>query len=220
MQIWKGQRLSFINPDFLPCFVTLSKTNAMRLFLLFVLVGITVHTLNAQSYQGLDAIKFVNAVNDDTVILDYKSSGPLLTIIFTSNFCPYSRKYDDRISDLYRVYSNRDVDFILVNPNNGPDDSLEEMKKKANSQGYNFPYLKDPDQLLTGILGATRTPEVFLLKPVETGFELIYHGALDDNPQASGDVEYTYLKSAIESALQGQPPERAYVKVTGCIIKK
>jgi len=55
---------------------------------------------------------------------------------------------------------------------------------------------------------------------VETGFELVYHGALDDNPQASDDVEYTYLKSAIENALNGQPAERAYVKVTGCIIKK
>jgi len=192
----------------------------MRLFISYVLVGFVFQHLNAQSYQGLDAIKFVNAVNDDTVILDYKSSGPLLIIIFTSNFCPYSRKYDDRIRDLHQTYSNRDVDFILVNPNNGPDDSLEEMKKKANSQGYAFPYLKDPDQLLTGILGATRTPEAFLLKPVETGFELIYRGALDDNPQASDDVEYTYLKSAIENVLLGQPAERDYVKVTGCIIKK
>ena len=192
----------------------------MRLFLLFVLIGNTFPHLNAQSYQGLDAIKFVNAVNDDTVILDYKSSGPLLIIIFTSNFCPYSRKYDDRINELHRAYRNRDVDFILVNPNNGPDDSLEEMKKKANSLGYAFPYLKDPDLLLTGILGATRTPEAFLLKPVETGFELFYHGAIDDNPQASDDVEYTYLKSSIENALQGKPAERDYVKVTGCIIKK
>ena len=185
-----------------------------------LLVSFSIANLDAQSYQGLDAIKFVNAVNNDTVILDYKSSGSLLTIIFTSNYCPYSRKYDARIIELYREYSNRGVKIVLVNPNNGPDDSLEEMKKKANSQGYEFPYLKDPDQLLTGILGATRTPESFLLKPVETGFELVYHGALDDNPQASDDVEYAYLKSVIENALNGQPAKKSYVKVTGCIIKK
>ena len=190
-------------------------------FLLVILViGGGLPILQAQTYQGLDAIKFINAIDDDTVILDYKTSAPLVAIIFSSNFCPYSRRYNDRINALHKDYSNKDIQFILVNPNEGPDDSLAEMKKKASEQGYQFPYLKDPDQILTGILGAGRTPEVYLLKPIENGFELVYNGAIDDNPQAPTDVENAFLKSAIDKSLIGEPVETNYTKVTGCIIKK
>ena len=192
----------------------------MRLFLLLFLVCLHMLTLNGQTYQGLDAVKFVNAIDGDTLVLNYKTSGPLITIVFTSNFCPYSRRYDERLNTLYQKYSKRDVQFIMVNPNTGPDDSLKEMKKKATEQDYKFPYLKDPDQVLTNILGATRTPEAYLLKPIDNGFALVYHGAIDDNPQSSNDVESSYLKSAIDDALDGQPAETSYVKVTGCIIKK
>lgn len=176
--------------------------------------------LVAQSYQGLEAVKLVNAVHGDSMAIDPKSSGPLVVIIFTSNFCPYSRIYEERIIQLHQEYSKRDVEVVLVNPNQGPDDSFEEMKKKVAVAGYNFPYLKDSDQVLTSIMGATRTPEVFLLKPSNNSFELVYRGAIDDNPQAANDVEYAYLKNAIDTALKGQPVENASVRVTGCIIKR
>jgi thiol-disulfide isomerase/thioredoxin len=176
--------------------------------------------LVAQSYQGLEAVKLVNAVNGDSMAIDAKSSGPLVVIIFTSNFCPYSRIYEERIIKMHREYGNRDVEIVLVNPNQGPDDSLDEMKKKAAVAGYNFPYLKDSDQVLTSIMGATRTPEAFLLKPSNRSFELVYRGAIDDNPQAANDVEYAYLKDAIDTALRGQSVENANVRVTGCIIKR
>jgi len=192
----------------------------MRVFYLILFFCLIIHSVSGQTYQGLSAAKFVNAIDSDTVTLDHKNSGPLVMVIFTSNYCPYSRRYEDRINDLYQEYSQREVEMVLVNPNNGPDDSLEEMKKKAEEKSYQFPYLKDPDKLLTQILGATRTPEAFLLKPIENGFELVYRGAIDDNPQASNDVENHYLKSAIEIALQGQAVEVEKVKVTGCIIKK
>ena len=172
-----------------------------------------------QSYQGLDAVKLFDVVSQDSVSLDPKSSGTLEVIIFTSNFCPYSSKYEERIKQLYQEYQSRDVGLILVNPNDTPDDSVEEMKKKAESSAYSFPYLKDHKQVLKDILGATRTPEAYLLKPEANGFELVYQGAIDDNPQTSDDVEFQYLKDAIDSSLNGQEPEQARVKVTGCIIK-
>ncbi len=187
-------------------------------FVLLMLLGST--RMPAQSFQGLDAVKLVNAVNGDSVSLDHKSSGPLVVIIFTSNYCPYSRKYEDRIKNLYQEFSQKDVNFILVNPNNGPDDNLEEMRKKANSLGFAAPYLKDHEQVLTEIMGATRTPEAFLLKPVNNGFELIYRGAIDDNPQTSLDVEANFLRTAIQNALRGNPIEQAEERVIGCIIKK
>ncbi len=176
--------------------------------------------VKAQSYQGLDAVRLVNALNGDTISLDYQSSGPLVVVIFTSNYCPYSRKYEDRIKELYQEFGQRNVQFLLVNPNNSPDDSLEEMKKKATELSYQFPYLKDDQQILTGIMNASRTPEAFLLKPDASGFVLVYRGAIDDNPQAADDVENAFLKLAIEHAIEGKPVEKTEIRVTGCVIKK
>ena len=186
---------------------------------LTILLSAGCYVMMGQSYQGLDAVKLFDVVSQDSLSLNPKSSGPLVVVIFTSNFCPYSRKYEERIKQLHQEYESRDVGLVLVNPNNTPDDSLEEMKKKAESSAYTFPYLKDHDQVLKDILGATRTPEAYLLRPVANGFELVYQGAIDDNPQTSQDVEFQYLKAAIESSLNGQAPEQAKVKVTGCIIK-
>lgn len=175
--------------------------------------------LHGQSYQGLEAVKLLNVVSGDSIALDHRSSGPLAVLIFTSNFCPYSVKYEDRIKELYQQFSKRDIQFFLVNPNVTPEDSPEEMKKKARALNYPFPYLKDHQQVLTEIMGATRTPEVFLLKPVKNGFELVYRGAIDDNPQTAYDVENPYLRNAIQSVLAGDTVEPTEVRVTGCVIK-
>lgn len=192
--------------------------------LLLIVSGLIIlpmaNQVKAQSYQGLDAVRLVNALNGDTISLDYQSSGPLVVVIFTSNYCPYSRKYEDRIKELYQEFGQRNVQFLLVNPNNSPDDSLEEMKKKATELSYQFPYLKDDQQILTGIMNASRTPEAFLLKPDASGFVLVYRGAIDDNPQAADDVENAFLKLAIEHAIEGKPVEKTEIRVTGCVIKK
>jgi thiol-disulfide isomerase/thioredoxin len=193
----------------------------MKLLTALALIILSVASqLTAQSYQGLDAVKLVNAVNGDSTVLDFRSSGPLVVVIFTSNYCPYSRKYEERINQLYLEFSQRNVQFILVNPNQGPDDSLEEMKKKASELNYQLPYLKDHNQVLTGIMNANRTPEAFLLRPEESGFVLVYRGAIDDNPQTADDVENSFLKTAIQQALAGKPIAEPEVRVTGCIIKK
>jgi len=142
-----------------------------------------------------------------------------VVLIFTSNTCPYSVKYESRIMQLSADFSSKDVEIVLVNPNSGPEDGVQEMKSKARELGYTFPYLKDHDQILTDIFSATRTPEAFLLKPVSGGFELLYSGAIDDNPQAGSDVENYHLKSAIEKSLRGESVAKPQTRVTGCIIR-
>jgi peroxiredoxin len=176
------------------------------------------HRASAQSYQGLEALKLIDVVDGDSISLDHKTSGQLVVVIFTSNSCPYSVKYEDRIKELYNSFSKGDIQLFLVNPNKGPDDTLERMKAKANTLGYKFPYLKDHDQVLTEILGATRTPEAYLLKPVANGYELIYSGAIDDTPQTGDDVKNDYLRTAIEKALKGDSVASSEVRVTGCVI--
>lgn len=192
-------------------------TTTISIQLLTMLAGL--NQASAQSYQGLEAVKLIDAVDGDSISLDHKSSGSLVVVIFTSNSCPYSVKYEDRINELYSSFNKRGIQLILVNPNKGPEDNLEQMKVKANVLGYKFPYLKDHDQILTEIFGATRTPEAYLLKPVPNGYELVYSGAIDDNPQTGDDIENDYLRTAIENTLKGDPVLNTEVRVTGCVIK-
>ncbi|GJM27866.1 MAG: thioredoxin family protein [Cyclobacteriaceae bacterium] len=176
-------------------------------------------TVSAQSYQGLEAVNLVNVINGDSIALDHKTSGPLVVVIFTSNTCPYSTKYENRIIDLYNDFSKRDVQLFLVNPNGGEEDNVEKMREKANTASFPFPYLKDHEQVLTQIFGVTRTPEAYLLRPESTGFELVYRGPIDDNPQTGMDVDRNYLRTAIENSLKGNPVPNTAGRVTGCLIK-
>ena len=64
----------------------------MRVFYLILFFCLIIHSVNGQTYQGLSAAKFVNAVDSDTVTLDHKNSGPLVMVIFTSNYCPIFQK--------------------------------------------------------------------------------------------------------------------------------
>lgn len=162
-----------------------------------------------------------DAVSGETVSLSsYKDKKGVL-LIFTSNYCPYSKLYEGRISRLEQSYP--DVQLVLINPNNpqaSESDSFAEMQKKAQEEGYKFPYLADSDQKIASSLGASKTPEAFLLKPGPNGFTVLYSGAIDDNPQVETDVGESFVENAIKELLAGSVPLVKNKRPIGCMIKK
>ncbi len=188
------------------------------LIILFGLVLSTGTYAQAPEESSIGSMKFVDAVSGDSLSLSDYQDRSLLVLIFTSNYCPYSRKYESRIKQIHESYASKGLQLLLVNPNAGDNDSLQEMQKKAAEHDYKFPYLSDKEQQLTDLLGAQRTPEAFLLKAKD--FELLYRGAIDDNPQAPAYVESSYLVQAIDQALSGDATTPKKVKVIGCMIKK
>lgn len=177
----------------------------------------------AQQNVNLKAVSLHNAQNNQELTLSDFSNAKGVVFIFTSNYCPYSKLYEDRIDQLAATYSDKGIQFILINSNNpnaSSDDSVEEMAKKAKSKAYKFPYLADKEQKLQTLLGATKTPEVFLLKPKADQFQIIYSGGLDDNPQVGEDVSKHYLKDAMEALLSNKDPQLKITRATGCMIKK
>ena len=165
----------------------------------------------------------LNTVNNQQVSLSDFSGAKGVVVIFTSNYCPYSKLYEERVVEMANNYSSRGISFILINPNNpisAKDDSVEEMAKKARESGYGFPYLADKGQQVQDMFGASKTPEAFLLKPANGGFNVIYSGAIDDNPQVADDVSDNYLKNAIDALLNNKNPIVKNMRPTGCMIKK
>jgi thiol-disulfide isomerase/thioredoxin len=150
------------------------------------------------------------------------SSNAAVVVIFTSNYCPYSKLYEARIAKLSQDFQGKNVAFILINPNNpavSPEDAFDKMKEKSSVFGGKIPYLADPNQEIARLFDAKRTPEVFLLKPSGGNFTVVYNGAIDDNPQSENEVGQQYLAEAINKTIGGSTPTEANQRPTGCMIR-
>ena len=159
--------------------------------------------------------------NASVSLADYSAKKAVL-VIFTSNYCPFSKQYIGRINAMHKTYAEKGVQLLLINSNSESDneeESVAEMKKKADDHGFLFPYLADKEQVALDFFEATRTPEAFLLVPKGGNFELVYQGAIDDSPQLAEQVRNPFLINAVEDVLAGRKVARNYVRPTGCIIK-
>lgn len=152
---------------------------------------------------------------------DYRSQKGAI-VIFTCNHCPYAKLYEDRIIALHQEYAPKGFPVIAINPNAPeivPEDSYENMQKRAKEKGYPFPYLFDETQAVARAYGATKTPHVFLLKNDGEAFTVAYIGAIDDSPNDPKKVQKRYLAEAIEALLAGKPVPIPETKAIGCSVK-
>jgi peroxiredoxin len=163
--------------------------------------------------------KLPNVVDGGTVSLSSYPTCSALAIVFTSNACPYDGYYTARIKDLIDTYQGK-IQFILVNSFQEPEENVDKMKTAYARWGLPVPYLADKDQSVLNALGARKSPEVFLLKESGGKYNVVYNGAIDDNPQMASAATRLYLRSAIDKTLAGQKPDAASVRPTGCSIRK
>jgi peroxiredoxin len=181
-------------------------------------------TTNAAGYVVGDKAADFKLKNTDGKYMslsDFKDAKGFI-LIFTCNGCPYAQAYQDRIIELDRTYKPKGFPVIAINPNDTdikPDDSLEGMKERAREKGFTFPYLKDPDQEVSGTYGATKTPHAFVLKKSEERLIVAYIGAIDDNYQDAGEVREPYLANAVDALLSGKEPDPSFTMAIGCSIK-
>ncbi|MBI3590123.1 MAG: thioredoxin family protein [Candidatus Melainabacteria bacterium] len=150
---------------------------------------------------------------------DEFAKSKILVIMFTCNHCPYVQAYENRLVNLQKDFKANGVDFIAINANdekNYPEDSFENMIKRAQEKKYNFPYLRDRTQEVAKTFGASYTPEVFVF---DQNRILQYHGRIDDNWQEPSKVTKQNLKEALEAILTNKPVDRANTQAIGCTVK-
>jgi peroxiredoxin len=189
------------------------KISALTTFLLAVI------SLSSAFGQQVQNFTLPNVLNGQNVSLDTYPSCQGIVIIFTSNSCPYDEHYRNRVKKLVTDFQDK-VPVLLVNANTEPAESNENMIKKAQQLGIKIPYLADKDQLLMQRLGATKSPQAFLLKNNNGKFTIVYNGAIDDNAQVEADVKHAYLKDAIDIMLANQNVTTAEVRPAGCTIRR
>jgi peroxiredoxin len=163
------------------------------------------------------AFALVNATNNERVAFA-PGDGKLSVVIFTCNQCPYSKAFEDRIVALGRVYGKRGVRFYAIDPNDDdayPVERLSEMKERATTKNYPFPYLKDGDSAIARAYGARVTPHVFV---IDGKGAVRYRGYVDDSAKA-GVRQHTGLQDALDALLAGREVQQSATRAFGCSIK-
>jgi thioredoxin-related protein len=164
-------------------------------------------------------VKMKSVNGKEYAIKDMMNKNGVL-VMFSCNTCPYVVKYQGRTLEAIKEAKENGFGVIIINSNedyrNG-DDSYTAMQEYAKAQNYkDVPYVVDVNSAVANAFGATRTPETFLFN---TKGQLIYHGALDDNQDAS-QAKRKHLSSAINEALSGKAVSVNNTRSVGCSIKR
>lgn len=161
----------------------------------------------------------LTGVDNKEYSLDSFAGSEALLVIFSCNHCPYVKAYEDRIIDIQQDYKEKGLQVVAINSNdaeNYPEDSFEEMQKRSDERGFNFPYLYDKTQETARAYGATHTPQLFLFDKER---KLVYYGKIDDNWQEPDQVRTTYLRDALDELLAGREISVPETFAIGCTIK-
>jgi peroxiredoxin len=161
-------------------------------------------------------------------LASFKNAG-VLVIIFTCNHCPTAQAYEDRLIQLTKDYSAKNVAVVAISPNDPKSvrldelgytdmsDSFDEMKRRAKQKQFNFPYLYDGDAQATAqAYGPIATPHVFIFDKARI---LRYQGRIDNVEKPTKTPTELNTRDAIEALLQNKPVPVETTKVFGCSVK-
>lgn len=149
--------------------------------------------------------------------LDDLKDKDVVVVVFTCNSCPVASDYEDRILAFAKKYAGPDgkVGLVAICVNKVPEDLPEKLKERAESRGFNFPYLYDETQAIGKAFGAAFTPEFFVLDKQR---KIAYMGGMDDS-SLEETVKNRFLEPAVEALLAGKPVEVAEAPAIGCRVR-
>jgi thiol-disulfide isomerase/thioredoxin len=171
--------------------------------------------------QSLDSLS-LRDTDSNLVRLSTFANKKALVLIFTGNHCVYSKKYEDRLIHIANEFSSKDIAFFLVNSNDpelSQDDRFALMRERAKEKAYPCPYLWDPTAALAKAIGASKNPEVFVVRKGEKSWEMLYSGKIDDNPLIEERVERKFLVEELNRIVAGDYGPATPVPAVGCNIK-
>jgi len=144
-----------------------------------------------------------------------------LLVVFTCNHCPYAKAKHPYLNDLAEQHD--DVAVVGINPNDPeeyPEDSFDQMVAvvEEGTVAYDA-YLFDEEQTVAPAYGAVCTPDPFLFRNTDVGFQLAYHGQLDDALNPDDEPTRFHIEEAIADVLAGDSVSVDGGPSRGCTIK-
>lgn len=140
----------------------------------------------------------------------------VVVVAITCNHCPIALEYIGRMKAFAERHCGPDgkVSLVAISLSHLETDKLPRMKELSQRNGFNFPYLYDASQQSGKNLGATITPQYFVLNRDRT---VVYKGGWDDDVNES-KVKVHFVESAVEAALAGKRPTLKESRARGCLI--
>jgi peroxiredoxin len=137
-----------------------------------------------------------------------------VVVIFIATKCPVSNAYNERMEQLAKDYQAKGINVVGINSN--VTEPASEVKSHATEKGLTFVILKDDGNKIADRLGATRTPEAYVL---DTSMKLLYHGRID-NSQNPANITASDLRGALDEMLAGKAVSKTGGAAFGCSIKR
>lgn len=191
------------------------KNSILRLILLIFAVSFTTSVFaigpgdKAQDFtiNNYDGVKY----NLSEALANSKNG---VIVMFWSTECPNVQPYNDRINDYAKEYTDNGFTVWAINSNSTePTDAVASHTKNNN---YVFPVLKDNNNVVADLFGATRTPEVYIIGKDGT---VLYHGRITDNKNKAEQTSHD-LKTAAGEIAAGKEVSVKETKFFGCSIKR
>jgi peroxiredoxin len=160
-------------------------------------------------------------INGEMISLSSYPYAKGFVIIFTCNHCPFAKLYSSRFNKLADQYANKNIPVIAINGMDSltyEEEVLSEMKRKAEDDKFNFPYLQDASQTVTRQFSAERTPQAYVIWKEQEDWIIKYAGAIDDNGAEPDKVKNQYVNNALEELIRNKPVSTALTSSIGCKI--
>lgn len=177
---------------------------------IFVLLGFQpnppLHTISLHDLKG------------QSTTLSFSPSTKATVIYFLSPECPLCQSYTLTINNLTKAYQAKGINFVGIIP--GTSYSSASILQYKRSYKLNLNVLVDKQLKLTRQLGATITPEVFVLSNRQ---KLLYHGRIDNWAYELGKKRKVItdhnLKDVLDAILYHKPIKTTQTKAVGCFIE-
>ena len=137
--------------------------------------------------------------------------------LFIAQDCPISNSYAPEINAIYNDYARHKVAFYIVYTED--DSTLAAARKHAKDFNYACPALYDNQHKMVKRVGASVTPEVFILAP---NGNTLYQGRIDDKYLDFGKTRHLAsvhdLRRTLDEIVLNKPITINKTKAVGCFI--
>ena len=185
-----------------------------KVILLFYLIALCRYAGIAQNNEKISSKFIQQKINKQKQISENNEA---TVLFFISLDCPISQKYISIIEGIKLDFKDSPVSFIFIIPGKTPKPDIAKFKQTHNSS---MDFVRDKNKKLSKQVGATITPEAFLLNNT---FKTIYHGAIDNWFFALGrnrpEATEMYLVESLKSYLNRQKPKVTFAQPIGCLIE-
>lgn len=148
--------------------------------------------------------------------LDQWKDKDCVVVAFLGVECPIAKAYAAKLPKILEGFDPAKVALVAIDANQ--QDSLSELAHFVKTMGLSYPLLRDGGNKIADALGATRTPEVFVL---DRERKIRYHGRIDDQMTYGRQrtaPEKKHLADAVAAVLEGKEVAEPHVEALGCHI--